>query len=172
MDTFFEQLVAIKKTAKTWALFLLLWLAVVICIACCMLFLWKFIGVYVLLLVFGVLYGAYKLSLLLSVEYEYIITKRSVDIDKIIAQSSRKRIASFELSEVQSLEKYSPSSAQRGNFEKVIVACNPDDENAYALTVAMKSGGTMLVVYAPNEKMREATVKFLPKFIANSAFKD
>ena len=156
----------------TWVLFLLLWLAAVVCIACCMLFLWKFVGVYVLLLVFGVLYGAYRLSLLLSVEYEYIITNGSVDIDKIIAQSSRKRIASFELSDVQSLEKYNLSSAQHENCEKVIVACNTDDENAYALKVAMKSGGNMLVVYAPNEQMREATVKFLPKFIANDAFKN
>ncbi len=171
MDTFFEQLVRIKSTAKTKLMFAGIWLAALLLIAVCMLYLWRFVGVYVLLLVFGVLYGAYKLSLQLSVEYEYIITNGSVDIDKIIAQSRRKRVASFELSQVQALEKYNPAKAVNGNFKARIFACNAGDE-AYSMVVNKPNGDSIFVVYAPNARMKEATVSFLPKFVANSAFKD
>lgn len=170
MDTFFEQLVAIKKTAKTWALFLLIWVACLAVIAAAFIFLFGYLGMYVILLAFGALYGAYRLSMLLSVEYEYIITNGSMDIDKITAQSSRKRVASFELSEVQSLEKYNPAGSAAG-VEKRIFACN-GGEDAYTMRVSKKNGGTIEVVFAPNERMREAALKFLPKFIANTAFKD
>ncbi len=171
MDTYFEQLVPIKSTGKTKALFFGIWIAAILLVAACMLFLWFYIPSIALLLVFALLYGAYKLSLMLFVEYEYIITNGSVDIDKITAKSSRKRIACFELSEVQSLERYNPAKKPTGEFKKSVVACNPNDE-AYSMIITKSNGDRLFVVYAPNERMKEASCKFLPKHIANSAFKD
>ncbi len=171
MDTFFEQLIRIKSTAKTKLAFAGIWILALALSAGCMLFLFQIIGVYSMLLVCGLVYVAYRFSLMLSVEYEYIITNGNVDIDKIIAKSSRKRIVSFDLSDVQSLERYNPANKPRGGFGKAVMACNEGDE-AYSMVVQKDGGEKLLVVFAPNERMREATVKFLPKHIANSAFKD
>lgn len=170
MDTFFEQLVPIRKNAKTATCFLGIWFLALLLIFVCMTFFWYYINTYALILVAGVLFGAYKLSMLLFIEYEYIITNGTMDIDKITAKSSRKRIYTFELSQVERLERYNPNQ-KYGSFDKTIIACTPD-ANSYMMVVAKQGKGSAFVVFSPDERMKGAMVKFLPKFIANGAFKD
>lgn len=170
MDTFFEQIVLIRKTAKTWFLLGALWFAtLVVCY-----FVLAF-GAYLMgfapILIVGAIYGAYKLSTRFSVEYEYIVTNGSFDVDKIIARSTRKRELSCELSGVERIEKYNPAAHPVGNFKKTVMACEPNDPNAYFMVVSEEGKGSRLVVFAPDERLRGAIVKALPKFIANSAFK-
>lgn len=172
MDTFFEQIVPIRKTGKTWAAFIGIWLLALILVAACLLILSGFIGSLGLLLAAGVIFGAYKLSSRLSVEYEYIITNGVMDIDKIIAKSSRKRMASFDLANVDRLEKYNPNARPVGNFTKTVIACNEFDGDAYLMVITVEGKGSSLVVFSPDDRIKSAAVKFLPKFIANSAFKD
>ena len=76
-------------------------------------------------------YGAYYLCGFLSVEYEYIITNGTMDIDIIYSKRSRKRLASFELSDVESIEKYKGETLDKRKFKSVFTACNADDKNAY-----------------------------------------
>lgn len=171
MDTFFEQIVAIRKTGKSWAAFFGIWIAAIVLVALIVMFLMGLFAVAVLL-VMGVFYGAYKLSSRLSVEYEYCITNGSFDVDRIIAKSSRRKEISCELAHVERLEKYRPGAPIGGNFKKVVMACNPDDPGAYCLVVDEEGKGCRMVVFAPDERLRGAMIKFLPKFIANSAFKD
>ena len=172
MDTFFEQIVPIRKTGKAWALFIGLWLLALILVAVCIVLSMFFIGSIGLLLVAGVIFGAYKLSSRLSLEYEYIITNGVMDIDKIIAKSSRKRMASFDLANVDRLEKYNPNAKPVGNFAKTVIACNEFDGDAYLMVITVEGKGSTLVVFSPDERIKSAIVKFVPKFIANSAFKD
>lgn len=168
MDTFFEQIVAIKKNAKTIFLFALVWgLALAIC---AFLFLFPIFGSFVLFVICGVLFGAYKLSTLLNVEYEYIITNGTLDIDKIVNKSSRKRMLSIELSHVTGIEKYNPAAAANIDKSKLTVACNDSDE-AYMLVAERESKGVTYLIFAPDERLRGAMIKFMPKFISNSAFK-
>lgn len=54
----------------------------------------------------AVIFGAYKLFLRLNIEYEYTITNGTMDVDKIIAKSSRKRMTSFDVLSIQRIEKY------------------------------------------------------------------
>jgi hypothetical protein len=119
----------------------------------------------------AVLFGAYKLSAMLYIEYEYIVTNGTLDIDKIIAKSSRKRIASFEISQVEVVEKYNPLSQNKG-FDQVIIACDERDPNAYKMVARKDGKGKLLIVFAPNKKIQGAILKALPRFVANSAFKD
>ncbi|MCQ2440669.1 MAG: DUF6106 family protein [Clostridia bacterium] len=173
MDTFFEQIVAIKKTGKSLLLITGIWF---LAFAVSMLvFIFLFSSTFsflAILLIFGAFYGAYKLSGRLSVEYEYIITNGTMDVDKIIAKSSRKRDASFELADVERLEKYNKNAKPVGNYEKTVIACNEDDPSAYFIVVSKEGKGKLLLVFTPNERIKEAMVKFIPKFISNSAFKD
>lgn len=169
MDTFFEQIVALRKTGKDIAAFVGIWLAAVVLCVVLVLFT-SILGTIGFLLMAGVLYGAYYLSSRLTVEYEYIVTNGTMDVDKIIAKSSRKRVLSFDLSKVERLERYNPASKPVGNFDKTIIACNENDPDVFFLVVCEERKGTRLLVFSPEERMKQAIVKFLPKYIANHAF--
>lgn len=174
MDTFFEQIVSIRKTGKSWAMLAGIWLAAMLLIFIIAILGLNFAGFMSLamLAVIGVIYGAFKLSTRLSVEYEYIVTNGSLDIDKIVARSSRKRELSCELSGVERIEKYNPAAHPVGNFKKTVIACDTNDPNAYFMVITEEGKGSRLLVFAPDERLRGAIVKALPKFIANSAFKN
>lgn len=167
MDTFFEQIVYSGRSGKKTALIILIWL---LCIALSVGAFW-FFGLMPLsiIIIAGIIYGAYKLSTLFYIEYEYIITNGSFDIDKITAKSSRKRVISFELSEVDNLEKYNP--AAKDNCDAKLITCNENDPGAYKMTVVGKENKKTVIVFAPDERIKQAMSKFLPRFVSNSAFK-
>lgn len=170
MDTFFEQIIAVRKTGKSVAALVGIWLAAFV--LCFLLFFTNLFGVFSILLIAGVIYGAFKLSGFFNVEYEYIVTNGTMDIDKIINKSSRKRVLSFELQTVSRIEKYNPALLNSVNSKEVIIACDTDDKDAYLMVSSTEGKGTNYLVFAPDERVRGAIVKFVPKFIANSAFKD
>ena len=91
-----------------------------------------------------------------------------MDVDRIIAKSTRRREASFDLSKVDRLEKYNPNMKVEGSFKKQVFACNKNDENAYLLVA---DGGKVCIVFSPDERIKSAIVKFVPRFLSNSAFK-
>lgn len=171
MDTFFEQIIAVKKTGKEIAALIGIWLAAVL--LCFLLFMFSgYLGVFFVLLAAGVIYGAFKLSCLLNVEYEYIVTNGTMDIDKITNKSSRKRVLSLELQTVSRIERYKPALLNSANSKDVIIACNADDAGAYLMVASAEGKGAKYLVFAPDERLRGAIVKFVPVFVANSAFKD
>ena len=83
MDTFFEQIIAVKKNGKALAAIIGIWLAAFLVCFVLIMFM-GVLGTFSLLLAAGALFGAYKLSVRFNVEYEYIVTNGTMDIDKII----------------------------------------------------------------------------------------
>lgn len=163
MDTFFEQLITIKKDAKTYFAYIIIAIAAIILMAAAI---WIF-GNIAIIAVFLILYGAYKLYSMLSIEYEYIITNSIMDIDKIIAKSSRKRILSFEINNIERVEKYRKELPQ-DILKDCFFACNKDDKNAYVLVIHPEGKSKQTVIIAPDERMKEAIKRFLPKCVADS----
>ena len=171
MDTFFEQIIAVRKNGKAVAAIVGIWFAAFV--ICFLLFMFSgYLGAFSFMLIAGALFGAFKLSCLFNIEYEYIVTNGTMDIDKIVNKSSRKRVLSFELQTVARIEKYNPALLNSVNSKDLLVACNADDKNAYLMVSSTEGKGTNYLVFAPDERVRGAIVKFVPKFIANSAFKD
>ena len=170
MDTFFEQIIAVKKNGKALAAIIGIWLAAFL--VCFVLIMFMVVlGTFSLLLAAGALFGAYKLSVRFNVEYEYIVTNGTMYIDKIINKSSRKRILSFELATVSRIEKFNPAQISSVNAKELFITCNADDPAAYLMVSSTEGKGTSYLVFAPDERVRSAIVKFVPKFISNSAFK-
>ena len=170
MDTFFEQIIAVRKNGKAVAAIVGIWLAAFL--LCFLLFLFSgYLGAFSFLLIAGALYGAFKLCCLFNIEYEYIVTNGTMDIDKIINKSSRKRILSFELATVSRIEKFNPAQISSVNAKELFITCNADDPAAYLMVSSTEGKGTSYLVFAPDERVRSAIVKFVPKFISNSAFK-
>ena len=162
MDTFFEQLIRIKRTGATWGAYIGIAIATIIILAAAYFFIPMFFIIIAALTVFG----AYKLYSMLSVEYEYIITNSTMDIDKIIAKSSRKRVISFELTAVERIEKYR-KDLPADIIKDCIFACNRDD-NAYVLVIAPEGKGKQAVVIAPDDRITGAMKTFLPRYVSES----
>lgn len=163
MDTFVEQIISIKKTGKTWAAYALIALLTILLMTAAMIFLGKLFIVIDAL----ILYGAFKLYSLFNIEYEYIITNSTMDIDKIIAKSSRKRVVSFDLTAVQRIDKFT-GIVSSDVAKNCFFACNQKDENAYIMYYKQEGKPLKAFVFAPNEKMIDGMKKFLPKHICES----
>lgn len=170
MDTFFEQIVAIKKNRKTMTLYMAIWLLALALVVLDFLLMPYLRSLFIIFLA-GIVYGAFKLSSMLNIEYEYILTNGSFDIDKIVNKSVRKRAASFDLAIVSRLEKFALSQIENIDPKDVVYACNENDPEAYLMVYQKDGKKPVYVVFAPNEKMKNAIIKFLPKYLANSAFK-
>lgn len=169
MDTFFEQIISVKKTGKAIACIIGIWLLAVLISVVAFLFLP--IPSLLFLLIVGLFFTALKLSGKFNIEYEYIITNGTMDVDKIINKGSRKRILSFELSSVSRLEKFNPSLLNSVKPKEVVMACDSADQNAYLMVVSREGKGTYYLVFSPDERIQSAIIKSIPKFIANTAFK-
>lgn len=167
MDSICEQLIKIKKTAKDYALLTAIWVGAFALVYVLVLLSLKYSALMGLLIiaVFGIFYGAAKLTKMLSVEYEYIIVNQDMDIDKIIGKSSRKRVVSVKLNEVEEFGCYNEAEKSKlasRRFDNRFFFCNADDE-AYYLVVKHSKKGLILVVAAMSERTRNAALKFIPR---------
>ena len=166
MDTFCEQLVSIRKGAKFYLGTFGVWFAVVILTLISMAT-FSIIAPFVAL---GTGYAAYLICGFFSIEYEYIITNGTVDVDIIYSKRSRKRLYSFELTDVESIEKYNGEQLDKNRYKNITVACDPKRDEAYKFVIAGESSVSVAVI-APNERTRQEVIKFVPKFVGNKAFK-
>ncbi len=169
-DVFFEQIVPIKKTAREIILIIGIWLLAALLIA--FLLMTYILGSFSAIICLGLGYGAFWLSTKLNVEFEYIITNGTLDIDKITNKSSRKRILSLELSNVTRLEKFNPAAITNINSKDIVYACSKTEENAYFITADRVGKKNANLVFAPNTKLQSAIEKFAPKFLTHNVFKN
>lgn len=169
MDTFFEQIIHIRKTGGTLFGIIGIWFLAILLST--VLFLSYILGSLTIIAVFGIFWGAWKLTSCFNTEYEYIITNGTMDIDKIINKSSRKRMCTMELSGVSRLEKFNIGLINNIDKKMLVVACNLDHPDAYYMVCDREGKGAIHIVFAPEERLKGAMIKFMPKFIANSAFK-
>lgn len=163
MDTFFEQLIRIKLNGKAKLIISLIIIVDVLII----------LGVSYFALAFGMLeliililaaaiYGGYKLISMLVVEYEYIYTNGDLDVDKIVAKSSRKRMVSIKCSEVEKYGEYKGQPAP-GSVKNTFFFCNPDSQGQVYLIAKDRNLGMVMMVLAPEERVREELEKAIPR---------
>lgn len=173
MDTFFEQIVAKRKSfgeiflqTGIWVfgIFIGIWLL-----------LFSFLNYHaffmaVALLVMLLWVGMYYLSRSMNIEFEYSVTNGSFDLDKITAKSKRRRLAAFECKNVERFGRYDPAAHQNVKYDKKIIAASgkPSDEQ-YFLTVRLPEGGHTLMVITPNDRVLGAIKQFLPRQVAQDA---
>ena len=168
MDNISEQLVKIKKTPNQAVFTVLIWVLAFLVVYALVSIGLKIANIFMfmVLLAVGAIYGAFKLTKMFDVEYEYIVVNRDMDIDKITAKSSRKRMVSVKLAEVQEFGLLTESKAnafKNKNFDQRFVCCNPDDEIYYMVYKHPKKG-LVLIMLAMNEKTLTEASKSIPKF--------
>ncbi len=158
MDIFCEQLVTRTKTAKD-----ILKISGIIAAGIAVtLLLIALLGVLSFALVCGVWFGVWWLVTRVNTEYEYIITSTVLDIDKIMAQRSRKRLLSIDL---KNAERFMPIKDIPKIDNKIIDATpNGIEDGVYGVDF-MENGQIKRLLFKPNKEMLSSAKKASPSLV-------
>ena len=163
MDTFFVLLIKIKLTGKVKAIIVGAILLDIVIVAAVTFFALLFLSpAFTFLIVAAVVYGSYKIISSLSVEFEYIFTNGDLDIDKITAKSSRKRMVSIKCSEIEKYGEYKGQIAP-GSVKNTFFFCNPDSEGQVYIIAKDRNLGMVMMVLAPEERVKTEIEKAVPR---------
>ncbi|MBR5540622.1 MAG: hypothetical protein IKU56_04505 [Clostridia bacterium] len=165
MDFFVEQLVKKKKsTGQILAIVGTILLALVLLAISLLLI--EFTGAISMLIVVGVFYGAWYLLTAQNIEYEYCVTNGDIDIDRIVGQRKRQRIVSVSGKKIESAGRYIPEKwAGRSIDRTVIAAPSNREDNLYYFTYRSKKRGHTLVVFQPDDRVKNSLYEGLPKLV-------
>ena len=164
MDTFIEQLVIIKNTAKIKAVKIGIWAVCTLMALGLIAFaiLNSSLAFLLLIIAAACFFCAYYMCGQLNNEFEYIITNRDIDIDRIINKKKRIRMASFTCSDIEDIEKYDSNKhfADKNRNINIYFGCTPD-ENAVCFKVKHPKNGHYFLVLTPNDDFKDAVRKFV-----------
>ncbi len=120
-------------------------------------YLLKFLGGGAALLVaVGLIYLAYHFTSRLKKEFEYICTEDCMDIDVIMNKSKRKRLLSFNVSQLEIIAPANDSQYNNmlgGNFDKKIDATSKRSDTNVYFAIVEKDGKTLLKFEPPKEML-------------------
>jgi len=122
------------------------------------------------MLVFAVIvFVIWRVLKSLQLEFEYIVTNFSLDIDKIIDKKKRARLISVDLKTVEEVGVYKPSAFVNSSFNHQVHA--ERDSNGvgnYYLIVYHPTHKRTLIVFSPDDRMLEALESTLPRQISKN----
>ena len=165
MDSFVEQLVKKKKSPAQIAAMVATALVALVLIAGCVLFM-AILGIFAALAIAAIAYGAWYLLTAQNIEYEYCITNGDIDIDRIVAQRKRKRIVSVAGRKIESAGRYTPEKWSGRQVDRTVIAApSANEEGLYYFSYHSKKRGHTLVVFQPNDRVKDAVYDSLPKLV-------
>lgn len=171
MDIFLEYLM---KKKLTWLDFLkklgIVLAALVLCYVVLIGF-WQvqFLRAYIFIALAGVVYFAMIFMRNFDLEYEYIFTNGDLDIDKVKARKTRKRMVSLSCKNIELMASDKNMTYKR-NFEdgtfaqKYNAVFNPEDGRVYHV-IFSKNGERSLLTFQPPVKLLEAMRKMNPRCV-------
>lgn len=169
MDNFSEQLVVKTRTASDTAKALGIIAAMAVVAAACVFFVIQQ-GLTILLVVaVGVVIGGVWLLRGIGVEYEYIVTNKELDIDKIVGKRKRTRMITVDLSQAIDFYGYSEKD---GEYDTTVYATNGLETDAYCLIVQHSDYGKVNIIFNPNECTKEAISREFPNTLRVRVKKD
>lgn len=153
MDIFCEHIVKRKKQKVDWIMETIL-IFVAIYLSWIAFGMMMYLRDFTLLIIAGIWYGAIFLIRRKSIEYEYTLTNNELDIDRIFAQRSRKRITSVDLARIDYIRPIEESDYNK-NPELVdhnLCECKCSD-NTYVLVFA-RDAKVHRIFFTPSNKMK------------------
>lgn len=105
----------------------------------------------------------------MQLEFEYIITNDSLDVDKIISQKKRSRLISIDLKTVETAGRFTEASFEGRSFDTTIRAeKNPLGHDNFYILLSHPTHRRTLLVFTPDEKMLSALLKTLPRQVSKT----
>lgn len=159
-ETYIELLIK-KKTPLYLSLLKMLSSMLAICFLAVgvILFMWQ-------ALIIGVVIGiaAYFIYMNANLEYEYLYLDKELSIDKVMAKSKRKKVASFDMEKMEimaPLNSYQLDSYKNRNVK--IVDYSSGEEKQPDLRYAFYYDGKQKVIFEPNAEMVKAIQMIAPR---------
>ncbi len=109
------------------------------------------------LLTMLILWGAYYISGLVNVEYEYCIAGAEFSVDKIINQSKRKTLCSFNLKSATGFYK-----TKKQISDATVISAESYGE-VYTIEYNDPKYGRTIVYFSPDERSLEMITPYLPR---------
>ncbi len=163
MDIYAEQLVAKNSgsdvTMKKAGIIIAM---VVLVVALIVFFSWLF-PINVALGVF-VCYGGFYIMSGFGVEYEYLVTNKDLDIDKIMGKRKRKRLVSVDISTIERFGKFENVENVPDGTTLVLAGSNAGEGDYYA-DFKHSTLGNVRLIFTPNEKILNSINASLPRLI-------
>lgn len=161
MDIFCEYIVVKKATVKDRVIQLGIIMAAII-LSLIFLFLNGLLIGFGYIFVVGVIYGAIFLFKKTKIEYEYILTNSILDIDKIFAKSSRKRVESIDFKSVEAFGK--AEEAPNSPATEIDYAGDITGDGVFYAEY-FKDGVKRRVYFQPNKKILDNLHMVAPKIV-------
>lgn len=164
MDIFIEKLVKRQKTSKdTWTVVGLILAAIIV-----VFFIIPMIPIvknFILFFILAIPFFAYFVIRSRNIEYEYAFTNGELDVDKIIAESRRKKILSidykdFEIAAKLNSDEYTNEYKNIPNrIEAVSSMSSPD----VYFAVFENNGKRTILFFEPDDRMIDAMWRYIPR---------
>ena len=109
-------------------------------------------------------FGAYFININASIEYEYLYIDKEIVVDKIMSQSKRKRVASYEVDKIEimaPLKSYHLDQFKNRTFKEVDISSGVEGQPEVRYTFYYN--GTDKVIFEPNEAMVKAIRNVAPR---------
>lgn len=168
MDVFFEQLYKRKKGIKEILLQALIFvLTVGLSMVSFMLLAPLMYGMILGTAAIAIIvYIGYKQFIKIDIEYEYIYLNGEIDIDKIIAKSSRERLLTVKASSFDQYGEYDAAAEEKlksVGIQKTFDFRSNMGKPLYYALFKHKTHGKTLIVFEPEDKIREDMEKYIPR---------
>lgn len=166
-DVFVEHMVRRQHTVKTRLIQLGVLLAVPVLTLAAMTF--PITQMLVPFVFLGGCYGAWQLFIRQNVEYEYIVTNGEVDVDKISARRSRKRLLTVDCRNFEILApavaKFEREMNSQSIVRRVDASSSVQSENRWFAIFNDKEGKRTILFFDPDRRMLEAFRPQIPRKI-------
>lgn len=158
-DNFVEQIIECRPTGKSVAVKILMVLLSIISFV--FLFI-PYIGIILTCAVFAATYFVFRNS---SYEYEYSLIGGELDVDKIIARSSRKKIGVFDFNRVELVAPVTSQEALRlsHSSHKVFDVTSNQPEAKVYVALVMNNNEAVKLLFEPNEKLLKELSNLAPR---------
>lgn len=157
MDFFNEWIVKRKRSLPDIVTIFITLLAAVFIINLLLVFS-KYILAFLPIAIALVIYLAYRLISNSNIEYEYIVTNGSLDVDKIIARKSRKKVLSVNAKDFEYFapmtEEYASVFDDKSITKRIDVSSNRYSERTY-FAIFYNHGEKVCLIFEPTDKMIE-----------------
>lgn len=167
MDSFIEKIVQKKKTGKDRAISFGIVIGTAFVAVAVLTLLSGVIGQFAFLLAIGAVYLGFRLMSRGNVEFEYLVTNGSIDIDKIISQRKRVRVFSSDCKEFEAVGRvksrnYGPHITN--GAEVIFAGTNMASEDLYFVTLSYKGKKTVMY-FEPDQRMLDSFRRYIPSKI-------
>ena len=125
----------------------------------------------IVLLLAGLIWLTVRMFRSLFVEYEYDLVNGELTIDKIVSQSSRSTLLSFDLKQVEKFYQFDIESFNRNEYENVFFySYSESPADAVVLVYPDSDYGRTALVISPDERMFEALKKCINRLVVREGF--